>query len=221
MDVEPGRSKYIIDRRHLVGASVGAFIVSLIAIFTGGHRPPPPDPDADLVGVVSTALDRGQEFWKEQMPPGAYRPARVVLYTKSTDSACGLALAGAGPFYCPGDELIYVDLSFLRAIHGDLARAYVIAHELGHHVQKLRNELGASSSVTIELGADCYAGEWMHAEQLGRHLSDGDIPSALTEAAAVGDDRIRPGSSPETWTHGSAAQRVDAVARGIAGRCSQ
>lgn len=218
MDVQPEKSRFIIDRRHLVGASIGGFFVALIALLTTGHKPAP-DPDADLVGIVSTALDRGQEFWKSQMPAGAYRPARVVIYTKSTESACGLALAGAGPFYCPGDELIYVDLSFLRAIRGDLARAYVIAHELGHHVQKLRGKLGGNS-VTIELGADCYAGTWMRAEQLGHHLSGGDIPSALSEAAAVGDDRIRPGSSPETWTHGSAAQRVDAVARGIAGRCS-
>jgi predicted metalloprotease len=209
----------VVDRRRhaALGAIAGA-LVAFAAMF-GVHLAQKPDPDRDLVFVVSTALDRGQHYWEAHVPN--YRRARVVLFDGSTSSACGRALASSGPFYCPGDEEIYVDLSFLRAIDGELARAYVINHELGHHVQKMRGELDRDApSVRVELEADCYAGEQMRSERELGHLDTGDVPGALQEAAAVGDDRLCPGCSPETWTHGSADQRVASVQGGlVAGDC--
>lgn len=214
MKLDDQASADVIDKRsgHLV---VGAFaLLSMIAGLLGLTVRGPADPDADLVAVVSTALDRGQAWWSPQVPN--YRHAKVVLYERSTPTACGLGETASGPFYCPGDERIYIDLSFLRAIRGELARAYVIAHELGHHVQKLRAEYGGTS-IEVELGADCYAGEWIAREQADAQLDAGDVPAALAEAAAVGDDRLCPTCSPEQWTHGSAQQRVAAVTAGTSG----
>jgi predicted metalloprotease len=146
----------------------------------------------------------------------------VVLIDGNEPTACGMASPVTGPFYCPLSERIYVDLSFIRAIHGELARAYVIAHELGHHVQKLTGELGAGrAQADIELEADCYAGVWMRDEQTSGHLQPGDFDAALAEAAAVGDDRLSPSSPPETWTHGSSAQRAAALRAGFNGGTCQ
>ncbi len=213
MKLADGTSANVIDRRHAIGAAAGV-LATLLAVFGIRAATRAPDPDRDLVGVVSTALDRGQDFWRTRVP--GYQVAQVVLYDGSTISACGRALSSSGPFYCPGDQRIYVDLAFLRAIDGTLGRAYVIAHELGHHVQKVRGALGAGrQSTDVELEADCYAGIWMRNERDRGDLEVGDIPAALGEASAVGDDRLCPSCSAESWTHGSSSQRIAAVTRGL------
>lgn len=216
MQVVKRISRYVLDRRPIAGGVIAGVIAAFLGIF--GVRAltssAPVTPNEDLVYLVSTALDRAQAYLETRIPN--YRPARVVLFEASTDTQCGRGLATSGPFYCPADEMIYVDLAFLRAIRGDLARAYVIEHELGHHVQTVTGRFVAGG-YTMELYADCLAGELMRVEREAGHLEHGDIESALAEAAAVGDDRIRPGSSPETWTHGSSDQRVAAVLAGLSG----
>lgn len=182
-----------------------------------------------------------QDFWAQALPAQAdtsYQVAKVVWFTSSTPSGCGQATAGQGPFYCPVDKQVYLDPTFfedmlqgqLGATGGDLAEAYVVAHEYAHHVQDLRGILGrnqssdtgpTSASVRIELQADCLAGVWVHAaatvkDQDGRVLisgiTDADIASAIDAARAVGDDRIQQETQgrvdEEKWTHGSAAERV-------------
>jgi predicted metalloprotease len=189
------------------------------------------------VQFVSFVLDDVQNTWSAQL--GArYRPARLVLFRGSTESGCGMGSAESGPFYCPRDEKAYIDLSFYDELKqrfgapGDFAQAYVIAHEIGHHVQHLlgtdarvqrggRSELqGASSaSVRLELQADCYAGVWAHATQQRNLLEAGDVDEALRAAAAIGDDRLQRQStgtvSPDTFTHGTSAQRVHWFKRGF------
>lgn len=196
-------------------------IVGILASL--GLRPGPsprgPDPDRDLVMVVSTALDRGDDFWGQRIEPRSWRMPHVVFENEKGEATpCGQANATSGPFYCPANERIYLELTFLRSINGELARAYVIAHELGHHVQKMLAKFrGARDSIGIELQADCYAGMWMKDELTSGHLAKGDIEAALAEASAVGDDAICPGCSPEAWTHGSSKQRVAAVTEGLGG----
>jgi predicted metalloprotease len=163
---------------------------------------------------------------------GAYRPPRLVLFQGRVESACGLASSAAGPFYCAADSRVYLDRSFFKELAqrfgapGEFARAYVIAHEIGHHVQ---NQLGTTEkmapqraragdggsnarSVLIELQADCFAGVWGHFAQQRKLLEPGDVESGLAAAAAIGDDRLQRQSqgqvSPESFTHGSSAQRV-------------
>lgn len=162
-----------------------------------------------------------------------YKEPTLVLFTGSVDSACGSASSAVGPFYCPGDQQLYIDLAFfqdLKARHGapgDFAQAYVVAHEIGHHVQTLlgissqvqqakrgENEAGANAlSVKQELQADCFAGLWGHAANIDRGLLDsGDLEEALTAATAIGDDRLQRDSGrtvvPDSFTHGTSAQRV-------------
>lgn len=214
MKVETKKSAFVIDRRK---AGLGGLLAAIaIAIAAIAGRATAPDPEAPLIDVVSTALDRGQAFWAVRVP--GYRFAHVVLYRGSIPTACGRGLAASGPFYCPGDERIYVDLGFLAAIENDLARSYVIAHELGHHVQHLRKELAGRPSIDVELAADCYAGKWIAAEHRADRLGAGDVEAALAEAASIGDDKLCPTCSPETWSHGSSTQRTEAVGDGIAGR---
>ncbi len=187
------------------------------------------DRDAQLVSFV---LDDVQKTWTAifQQEGKQYRHAKLVLYRGSTYSGCGTAQASTGPFYCPEDEKVYIDLDFwdeLKKFGGstaDFAQAYVIAHELGHHVQKLtgieakvqrlsQQEPGQRLhlSVDTELQADCYAGVWAHSAQKRGIVQTGDVAAALSAAAAVGDDHLQKMSgravSPETWTHGSSAQR--------------
>ncbi len=211
MKLDKTTSPNVIDKRHVAGALAGvlATIIGFFGVRAATHEK---DPDQDLVYLVSTALDRGQAYWQDHT--SGYHPAKVVLFERSTSSGCGRALSESGPFYCPADERIYLDLAFLRAIDGDLSRAYVLAHELGHHVQHLRAQTGGS--IDIELGADCLAGAWMHDEQQRGHLEGSDFAGALQEASAVGDDRICPTCSSETWTHGSSSQRLEALAGGFA-----
>ncbi len=188
---------------------------------------------------VSFVFDDVQKTWSDlfQADGTPYRLARLVLFTRRIGSACGLGQAAMGPFYCPRDEKVYIDLSFYRELKdrlgapGDFAQAYVIAHEMGHHVQHLRGldrkveqaargeQVGSGAlSVRLELQADCLAGVWAHSSEQRQLLEQGDIEEALNAAAAIGDDRLQKESegtvSPETWTHGSSQQRVRWFRRG-------
>lgn len=190
-----------------------------------------------MVAFVSFVLDDAQGIWHQRLP-GRYEDARLVLFRDAVESACGFAQSASGPFYCPGDHRVYLDLSFFDELHdrfaapGDFAQAYVIAHEIGHHVQNLLDiesqvrqlQRGAparanSLSVRLELQADCFAGVWGHSTAERDLLEQGDIEEGLNAAAAIGDDRIQRMSSgrvqPETFTHGSSAERVEWFRRGL------
>src|SRR4051812_8122174 len=166
-----------------------------------------------------------QAYWKTAVR--GYTPAKTVFYTDSVQTGCGYASSQVGPFYCPADKQVYIDLGFFDELQsrfgargGPLAEAYVLAHEYGHHVQDLGGLLDNRGSVATELQADCYAGVWAkHATQTGyiAGITKQDVSDALDAAAAVGDDRINPGSSPESWTHGSSAQRDHWFTVGYAG----
>ncbi len=194
-----------------------------------------------LVQFVSFVLDDAQKSWTQVLPEQtgvAYRHAKLVLFRDQTQSGCGGAQAATGPFYCPQDERVYIDLGFYDELKrrfgapGDFAQAYVLAHELGHHIQKLtgieskvRHLQQANPgtekaySVKLELQADCYAGIWAHTTQQRGLLDPGDVDSALGAAAAVGDDRLQKMQTghvnPETFTHGSAAQRQSWFKKGL------
>ena len=204
-----------MDRRRVALRGLALVVAAVVAFLTGRALAPRPDPDAGLVIEVSRALDRGQDYWRARLPE--WRDAKVVLIDRPERTPCGVADQTSGPFYCPADERVYLDLSFLRAVEGELARAYVIAHELGHHAQKVLRHLSGSGAVAEELEADCLAGAWIRDEVERGHVENGDVELALAEAAAVGDDRVCPTCSIEQWTHGSSAQRVAAVRRGIEG----
>jgi predicted metalloprotease len=214
-------SKNVIDARARASLTRrgGIFAALLAAFGLGRVTTPSPDPDADLVTLTSAALDRAQDYWAPRVAAAgvAWRDARVVLVDRPERTPCGTVDRTSGPFYCPADQRVYLDLTFLRAVDGQLARAYVIAHEIGHHVQRLVGDRPGATSVDVELEADCYAGEWVRDEVERGRVSGGDVDDALAEAAAVGDDRICPSCSPETWTHGSSAERAAAFRRGITG----
>lgn len=194
-----------------------------------------------LVSFVSFVLDDAQNVWQHQLG-ASYRPAKLVLFRDAVQSACGFAESATGPFYCPADEKAYIDLGFYQELQqrfgapGDFAQAYVLAHEIGHHVQNLmgtearvrerrtaRADLANELSVRLELQADCYAGVWAHSTAQRQLLEQGDVEEGLGAAAAVGDDRLqRMGGGrvvPESFTHGSSEQRQQWFRRGLeAGR---
>ena len=195
------------------------------------------DRDAQLISFVNGDV---QKFWRETLTPKGvpWHEAHVVLYRGETDAGCGEAEASTGPFYCPADMKVYLDLSFwdeLRQFGGstaDFAQAYVLAHELGHHVQNLLGTEGKVErlmqsepdqrnhlSVDLELQADCYGGVWAHHAQEEHILDPGDVDAALSAVASVGDDHLQKMSgravSPESWTHGSSQQRQSWFQRGF------
>jgi hypothetical protein len=244
-----------------IGGAIVLLILSFVfhqnffALLGGGGSPATgpgpaavshPNPARDtaeqpLVQFVSFVLDDVQKTWTVILPEQSdksYRHAKLVLYRGSTYSACGGAQAATGPFYCPQDEKVYIDLEFFDELKrrfgapGEFAQAYVIAHELGHHVQKILgieqkvSQLQQSDprrqnplSVKLELQADCFAGIWAHSTQQRGLLQQSDIQSALGAASAVGDDRLQRMStghvSPESFTHGTSAQRMAWFSKGF------
>src|SRR5688572_18102479 len=251
------------DRRGMgigVGSvGIGGIVLAIIAAFMGfdpsvvldtaqqmsprqeapaQQKSGPPD---EMQVFVSKVLGSTEDAWKvafRQMNRD-YREPKLVLFTGATKSACGVGQAAMGPFYCPNDERVYIDLSFYRDLRqrfkapGDFAQAYVIAHEVGHHVQnqlgimeKLQSLQGRVSksefnraSVRVELQADCFAGVWAHHAGRGELLDPGDLEEGLAAAAAIGDDRMQKQSQgyvvPESFTHGSSEQRVRWFKRGM------
>ncbi len=211
--------------------------------YSTGETQPDPERDAreePMVQFVSFVLDDTQNTWARIFPTmGAqYRNAKLVLFRDHVESACGLAESATGPFYCPEDEKVYIDLGFFDELQqrfgapGEFAQAYVLAHEIGHHVQRVLGietkvrqlqranpEQAKALSVRMELQADCLAGVWGHSTAQRNILESGDVESGLEAAAAVGDDRIQRMStgrvSPESFTHGSSAQRVEWFRRGL------
>jgi hypothetical protein len=238
---------------HLgIGGALILLVLSLIfkqnffALLGGGDGGSPnapvtrqPNPARDqreqpLVQFVSFVLDDTQKTWEQILPQQAgrpYRHAKLVLFRNYTQSGCGGAESATGPFYCPQDEKVYIDLGFYDELKqrfgapGEFAQAYVLAHEIGHHIQKVvgtearvrqmnqgNRRMDNALSVKVELQADCYAGVWAHSTQQRNLLEQGDIQSALGAAAAVGDDRLQKMSTghvaPDSFTHGSSAQRM-------------
>jgi predicted metalloprotease len=203
------------------------------------------DPQQDakeqpLVQFVSFVLDDNQKVWASilQQRDVPYEHAKLVLFRDQTQSACGPADSGTGPFYCPGDEKVYIDLGFYDELQrrfgapGQFAQAYVLSHEIGHHIQNLlgierkvrslrQGNPGAGNqlSVRMELQADCFAGIWAKSTQQRNLLEAGDVESAIGAASAVGDDRLQQEMTgrvrPESFTHGSSAQRTEWFKRGM------
>jgi len=261
------QSDNIEDRRGfggplVAGGGIGTVVILLLALFFGfdprvilqGDAPtsPPttqqaPSPSAsprghdDLRDFVATVLADTEDTWRALFSRMGreYRDPKLVLFNGAVQSACGIAGTATGPFYCPQDQKVYLDLDFFRALRerfrapGDFAQAYVIAHEVGHHVQKQlgisdrvmaeRRRAGAQAnvaSVRLELQADCFAGIWAHHAERTRHILEaGDVEEALNAAAAIGDDRLQRQAqgrvAPETFTHGTSKQRVQWFTRGI------
>lgn len=225
---------WLFSRFGIPGLLVGAALLYFGGTLGGGAgsrsaAPARSADEKDLVHFVSFVLDDVQKHWRERMGPN-YERARLVLFRNRTRSGCGVGQAAMGPFYCPQDQKVYIDLSFYQDLRrrfgapGDFAQAYVIAHELGHHLQTLdgtsaqvhrapreRQEGASGLSVRLELQADCYAGVWAHGAERRGLLEVGDLEEALRAAAAIGDDRIQQQAggavTPESWTHGSSAQR--------------
>lgn len=236
----------------LLGIASFIFKVDLISPFLGGGgvpvasrgTPRQATPEEDrLARFVGFVLDDVQNTWTKLLPEQqgvAYRRARLVLFSDYTSSGCGDAEGGMGPFYCPADERVYIDLSFYNELKrrfgapGDFAQAYVVAHEIGHHLQ---NVLGIERkvrlaqqqnpraekqlSVLMELQADCFAGVWAKSTQQRGQLEAGDVEEAMNAASAVGDDNIAKMSGrripSESFTHGSSAQRKEWFMRGMDG----
>jgi len=201
--------------------------------------PPEQDPDRDLKDFSAYVFDNVQRTWEEtfQQNGERYEHAKLVLFSGAVSTGCGNASSAVGPFYCPADQRVYLDLSFYREMqselgaNGDFAWAYVIAHEVGHHVQRLlgtsgevhrleQQEPGDANelSVRLELQADCYAGVWSHSVRAAGDLEQGDIEEALGAAEAVGDDRLQRQATgsvdPDSFTHGTSEQRADWFSEG-------
>jgi predicted metalloprotease len=255
-------SKNVEDRRGMGvkgGLGVGGIVIALIAYFLGfdpgavltvAEQVAPQretgeaskGAPADEMGqFVSKVLGSTEDVWGGifQQSNSQYRPPTLVLYDGQVSSACGMGQSAMGPFYCPGDEKLYLDFAFFRDLQtrfsapGDFAQAYVIAHEVGHHVQKLTGALQKleaargqvsqteynATSVRMELQADCYAGVWGYHAGTMNQLDDDDIAEALNAATAIGDDRLQKQTqgrvAPDSFTHGSSEQRVHWFKRGM------
>lgn len=253
------QSSNIEDRRGMGrgvavgGGSIGVLILAAIVCLLGGdprqflesqpqvQQPPAAsnsaanrsDENRQFVGAIMGSLE---DAWRQILPKQSrarYQDPKLVLFSGQTPSACGYGSAAMGPFYCPGDNQLYLDFAFFDELRrefkadGDFAQAYVIAHEFGHHIQNLTGVMAAVQrqgqnnqlSVALELQADCYAGIWANFAQKQGRLETGDIEEALRAAAAVGDDMIQRRTQgyviPESFTHGSAAQRQKAFAIGM------
>lgn len=234
----------------LLGLLFGVDLTPLLSGGGGGlmapepqsRQPGQPSASDEAATFVSVVLADTEEVWEAafRQRGARYQPPELVLFTGAVSSACGTADAAVGPFYCPGDQRVYLDLDFFATLerqlgaHGDFARAYVIAHEVGHHVQNLlgvmeqTNRLRARAStseanaisVMIELQADCLAGVWARgAHEMFGSLEPGDIDEALNAASAIGDDALQQRSQgyvvPDSFTHGTAAQRRNWFQRGF------
>ena len=255
-------SNNVEDRRGIGiggGLGVGGVVIAVIAYFLGfdpstimnvANQVAPQQetreaakgaPVDEMGQFVSKVLGSTESVWTRllQQSNTQYRAPTLVLYDGQVRSACGVGQSAMGPFYCAGDEKLYIDLSFFRDLKtrfgapGDFAQAYVIAHEVGHHVQKLTGSLqqrkseranvseaeAKRTSVRTELQADCYAGVWGHYAGTMKQLDSGDIAEGLNAATAIGDDRLQKQSQgrvvPESFTHGSSDQRVRWFKRGI------
>ena len=219
---------------------IGSYLAGGGAVATSPAAPRSASPSEDRSAqLVSFVLDDVQRTWTKILADQgiSYRHARLVLFRDQTYSGCGTADASTGPFYCPQDEKVYIDLGFWDELSrlgasGEFAQAYVVAHELGHHVQnilgtemqvrRLQNQNPIQRnrfSVDLELQADCYAGIWAHSSEQRNIVHTDDIASGLQAAASVGDDHIQRMSrgtvSPESFTHGTSAQRVGWFKRGL------
>ncbi len=256
------RSRNVEDRRGRAPAGVklggGVLLVAVVitvltgdptalirALVSGAATSPAAAPversaaEDELAEFVTVILADTEDTWSGLYTAAgaSYQPPTLVLFTDAVQSACGMNSAAVGPFYCPPDQRVYIDLSFYRELQdrfgapGDFAQAYVIAHEVGHHVQNLmgiadrvhtaRSRASQAESnalsVRMELQADCFAGVWAHHARTP--LDPGDIEEGLGAAAAIGDDRLQRGAtgrvSPESWTHGSSEQRVRWFRQGV------
>jgi uncharacterized protein len=267
MEWQPGDRSNIEDRRGGSGIGpvhlgIGGFVILLLLSWvsgtnlfsllgTGGGTPsqsvgtsgnvPTTPAEEKRVDLVDAVMRDAQDTWSGLLG-SRFQPTRVVLFRDSIDSACGFAQSATGPFYCPSDRRVYLDLGFFDELakrfgaSGEFAEAYVVTHELGHHVQNLlglnraaqsdRTTGEGSASVALELQADCFAGVWGHAaSQSGRfqaghiELQPGDADEALRAAAAIGDDRLQKMATgrvmPDRFTHGSSAERVAWFKRGM------
>ena len=259
------RSTNVEDRRGMGGAGmiggggIGMLILVLLVSFITGTNPlellqqmpeapagqtgpaGPPPADDQQAQMVSAVLADTEDTWRQIFAQNGsqYQEPALVLFDGSVQSACGMASSAVGPFYCPADQKVYVDLSFFRDLDqrfgapGDFAQAYVVAHEVGHHVQTLlgvsrkvnqmrqrASEAQANQlSVLQELQADCYAGVWGSHAARRDWLEEGDVDEGLRAAAAIGDDRLQKQSQgyvvPESFTHGSSEQRQEWLRRGL------
>lgn len=261
---EGRQSDNVEDRRGMGGkglavGGIGSVVVLIIAfllgvdpsrLLSGGDSSPAPgtqatrpvNPEEDELKAFSSAvLAKTEDTWAEIFRRNGqqYRPPKLVLFTGRVQSPCGTSTSAVGPFYCPGDQKVYIDLSFYRELKsrfrapGDFAQAYVIAHEVGHHIQNLTGTMSKVNSmqgrageresndlsVRLELQADCYAGVWaQYAEKKG-DLEAGDLEEALNAATAIGDDRLQKESQgyvvPDSFTHGTSEQRMRWFRRGL------
>jgi predicted metalloprotease len=253
----------IEDRRGMGvggGIGIGTIVVAVIAYFLGidpttvidasqqinQQRAPQQagkvgTPEDEMGQFVSKVLGSTEDVWTQMFRANGrqYQDPKLVLYSGAVRSACGMGQAAMGPFYCPNDQKLYIDLAFYRDLKerfrapGDFAQAYVIAHEVGHHVQNqmgilqqlhsLQGRVSKSemnrAQVRVELQADCFAGVWGHHAANAKLLDPGDVEEGLTAATAIGDDRLQKQSQgyvvPESFTHGSSAQRVRWFRRGL------
>jgi uncharacterized protein len=248
------RSDNVVDRRGMAAGGISGAVALVIVVVSwflgvdprqmlglaeqvatqGSEQGKPPAADDEKADFVRAILGETEEVWAALFKQTAYVPPRLVLFSGSVRSACGSATSASGPFYCPADQQVYLDFSFFEEMDrrlgggGDFAYAYVIAHEVGHHVQNLTgaadqvNRIRQSGGdiqgetgplVRLELQADCYAGVWSyHAQQRHQWLEAGDVEEAISTASAIGDDRLQRQTQgevvPDSFTHGTSEQRV-------------